>query len=604
MCGIGGVISIDPDLKGVVPLILNDQRARGPDSSAMMHLDRGELHIVLGHNRLAILDLTNDSNQPFVDPDTGAYIVFNGEIYNYLELKQQLLAEGHQFRTASDTEVLLKAFLHWGPGALRKFNGMFAFAVWDPRSQQITLARDRFGVKPCYYFQSSNRFAFASTTSALAGFLKLQPNLSYLFHGVTSGLYEDADGSAPFQEMRSLPPGHYLTFDGKNSRIDQFYSLEDRVMAEIDLQGGMSTEERLERLDEVLRSAVKLRLRSDVPVTLSLSGGLDSALLGSYIREISTDRQDVFTFGCPTDSNSEATLASESARKLGFNLHFATLAPERLVEQFERTLDAQGAPFAHPSVVAQNRVFELMHDHGFKVSIGGQGADEVFMGYRKFQFFNLSDALRAHDLKRAFPAAWGLALMLKSELGSFSSLFAFIRRYVRKPDSTEIFMGSAIEPFALGFGAFASLRDRQIADMGYASLSTLLRYEDRNSMGHSVESRMPFLDYRVVELGLALSAHEKVCHGYGKWILRRLAEKRLPDRIVHSRSKLAFALSTNKWLNHGLGEHLYQEVNSRISRLDGILSPACIERLKQRSTYADPSAFALMVTSYWMASRI
>ncbi|MGE0526036.1 MAG: asparagine synthase (glutamine-hydrolyzing), partial [Bdellovibrionales bacterium] len=397
MCGIGGAIERElaypSNYEPLLSLILKHQQPRGPDHAARVEISREKLSISLTHNRLAILDLTDDSNQPLIDPETGSCIVFNGEIYNFIELRQELQALGVRFFTQGDTEVLLKVYLQWGKAGLNKLNGMFAFAIWDPRHQKLILARDRFGVKPCYYLNNPVRFAFASTTTALAKFFEADHSMAYLARGVTYNLYEADSDSSPFANIHSLAPGHILEVSLDSVRAEPFYSLESEVQQEREKLAGMSDLQLIARLEDLLHSAVHLRLRSDVPVTISLSGGLDSALLASFMIQESNRPDIAFTLGKPGDRGGEADLALRSAKHLGLGLRFVEIDADKICDLFERTLTAQGAPFAHPSVMSQNRVFEEMSTHGFRVSIGGQGADEVFLGYRKFQFFHLRELL-------------------------------------------------------------------------------------------------------------------------------------------------------------------------------------------------------------------
>jgi asparagine synthase (glutamine-hydrolysing) len=604
MCGIGGAIS-HPDKQNdaLVPLILKDQVHRGPDYSSSIDFTDKQLRISLAHNRLAILDLSDRSNQPFIDLQTGACIVFNGEIYNYVELRHELAALGVGFTTKSDTEVLLKAFLQWGTKALNKMIGMFAFAVWDPREGKLTLARDRFGVKPCYYVDQNGQFSFASNTTALAQYFKLDFDLEYLGRGPVYNLFEDSVGSSPFQGIRSLPPGHYLELKNGSSQTVRYYDFASEIENEAQQLLELTDEQILIRLEERLRSAVHLRLRADVPTTISLSGGLDSSLLAYLMSEESNRPKDAFTFGDLSNPRSEAAIAHEAGERMGLKVHFASLPLNQLVDCFEKTLDAQGAPFAHPSVMAQNRVFEEIHRQGYRVSIGGQGADEVFLGYRKFQFFNLREQMRNHQWLGAIGSAYGLARMLTAEIGSPTALNQYFRRYSSPKARVSPFRQGLSQPFNIGYRGYRNLRERQIADVGFSSLATLLRYEDRNSMGHSVESRMPFLDMRVMQLGIALPTRLKIRNGYGKWILRKMAQNRIPAGIVKSRVKLAFSLNTEEWLASGLGNHIQAGVAPKLDALAELFSDTSLATLKDKDTYLNPSHFPLMVTAYWLAKQ-
>lgn len=601
MCGIGGAIRHPDKLDLLVPLILKDQTPRGPDYSSSVEFSAENLKISLAHNRLAILDLSDRSNQPFVDLQTGACVVFNGEIYNYIELRNELSALGVKFNTQSDTEVLLKAFLTWGTKSFDKFIGMFAFAVWDPRDGKLTLVRDRYGVKPCYYINRSDYFSFASNTTALAQFFSAKMNLDYLARGPIYNLYEDADGSSPFNGILSLPPGSYLELEDGQIRISKYYDFTAEVEEEAQALAELSDEQILLRLEERLRSAVHLRLRADVPATISLSGGLDSTLLAYLMSEESNRPTEAFTFGAIQDPRSEGHIAREAAENLGLKLHFVDV-PD-LVECFEKTLAAQGAPFAHPSVMAQNRVFEEIRRHGYRVSIGGQGADEVFLGYRKFQVFNAQEQLRNRQWWPLIKSAYGLGRMLYAEIGSPQMLAHYFKRYTRRQALCAPFQNSQVRNFDIGFSNYPDMRARQVADVGFGSLATLLRYEDRNSMGHSVESRMPFLDFRVMQMGLALPTRLKIRNGYGKWILRKMAENRIPDSIVRNRVKLAFSLDTQAWLKNGLGNHIMASVQAKLPAMQELFSPGSFAVLSAKESYTNPRYFPLMVTAYWLSKR-
>lgn len=606
MCGIGGSLSRGRDLEPLMPMILEDQRLRGPDNASLVHFSNAKnVRISLAHNRLAVLDLTREANQPFTDAATGACIVFNGEIYNYRELREELRAAGETFTTASDTEVLLKAFLHWREKTFERLNGMFAFAIYEPSAGRLTLARDRFGVKPLYYLNRLDQFAFASNTTALSQFFSPSVDLHYLARGIIYNLYEDRAGSSPFEEIRSLPPGHYLQVTSENLFLKAFYDYRAEVEAETERLSHLSEAEIKNELDERLRAAVSLRLRADVPVTISLSGGLDSGLLTSYLSEGKRTGLEAFTFGSIDNPYSEAHLAKATADKLGIQLHFVDVGLKDLPAVFEKTLNDQGSPFAHPTVMAQNCVFEDIRRRGFRVALGGQGSDEVFLGYRKFQFFYMQDLIRKHRWSKVPGALLGLSKMLAADAGTFRRILQYVHRYsnrvIEEMPFREMHEGEILD---MRISKYRDLQDRQIADVGFASLLTLLRYEDRNSMGHSVESRMPFLDFNVMQFGAAIPPSMRIRKGYGKWILREIAKDRLPREVVFSRSKSAFALDARQWLSEGLGQHIYGRIAMNLSRLKDVFSDSTMETLKNRSSYDDPKHFPLMVTAFWLSSRI
>lgn len=604
MCGIGGTVSPYFDHGPLIPLILEDQRNRGPDYSKSLVLDQGSLRVLLAHNRLAILDLSENSHQPFIDPKTGACLVFNGEIYNYLELRRELQVAGEHFTTSGDTEVLLKAFLHWGGACFGRLQGMFAFAVWDPRTKKLTVARDRFGVKPFHYFYQPDIFAFASNLGALAEHFSLRPNLEYLARGVALQLYENQQDILPYEGLHSLPPGHYLELANNRINIRRYYDLSSAVACETEILQSLDENKTMLRLEERLRNAVRLRMRTDVPLTLSLSGGLDSALLASFIVEQGHHVFEAFNFGSADEQGTEGPAAQAVAERLGLKLNFVQIAPNQICETFEKTLDAQGEPFGNLSVLAQYAIYEKMRTAGYKVSIGGQGADEAFMGYRKFQLFNFQAALRERAWARMPDAAGSLAKMLLWHWRDLGEVRRSGQRYFGKRKHKTPFKNLNNQLFSVGFSDFTSLLERRQAELGFASLSTLLRYEDRNSMGNSIENRLPFLDHHVVETGLALPAEQNIRSGYGKWILRRLGKNRLPRSVTSNQIKLGFQFDPKKWLQMGLGKHLYQGVQRYMPLLSDIMSPDALRTLKEEQSFYKSKNIPLLVTAFWVGSRI
>lgn len=597
MCGIAGSLRGEGNRslsEGAIQSILSDQNRRGPDFQKL--LAQPQSNLIFGHNRLSILDLDPRSNQPFEDAESRNLLVYNGEVYNFVELKAELAQRGHHFHTSSDTEVVLKAYQEWGTEAFEKFNGMFALAIHDPRKDQTILVRDRFGVKPLYYHLKDGVLTFASNAKALARAVSAKVNWSYLNLGLAFDLYEGLTNETGFEGIMSLHPGQILIFDKRGMRIERFYNFRERVEnLRLEL-AHVSEEELVSRLRALLLSAVEFRLRADVPVTLSLSGGLDSGLCAALMRETREKPFDVFTFAGPEMKGSESALAGKTAKHLGLNLRIADIKAEDVPSIFEATLEAQNLPFAHPTVMAQNTVFKGIQKGGYKVAIGGQGADEAYAGYRKFQLFYLKELIGRGDFLRFITQGFGVSRTLARELGSPQRYLYYLTRFRRSDNSSLSFTkGKAAVPPARDA---RTLSERQILDVEALSLPTLLRYEDSNSMFYSIESRMPFLDYRVVEFGLALPAKYKVRGGFGKYILRKVAEPLLPEEIVWDRNKRAFSLDQSWWMHNGLAAILRQHVeNPEIQKL---VTPEFFEKLKHPKFYLDPNNFTKLTSLAWL----
>jgi asparagine synthase (glutamine-hydrolysing) len=547
-----------PMIEGIVEA----QFRRGPDHQNIESIEVGCWRAVLGHNRLSIVDLSADANQPMWDHSRRYVIVYNGEIYNYRELRRELELRDHRFLTNSDTEVILESFKAWGTDALARFNGMFAFALLDCRQKRVWLVRDRFGVKPLYYYATPNSLTFASTMSPLARALRLRPNLAYCARGLHYFIYDCGDTSSAFEGLQAVLPGHFLAIDLEQHELrvqsHRYYDLDERVQQTAKTIDGKGDKELTRAVRDLLADAVRLRLRADVPLAVSLSGGLDSSTVASLLSEYHPDVCG-FSFGHPKAEESEGPLVQSLAQSRRINAQYVWPTPKELVESFEETLHAQDAPFAGGSIIAQNLVYAAARRNGFKVVLGGQGGDEAFMGYRKYQLFHFEKLVRQRQLFSSAAFAVSMLPMIVSESRSLLQYWRHRSRYLNHrglPSAVQL----PGDPLNMRAERGREEWVRQSKDVTALSLPTLLRYEDRNSMAHSVESRLPFLDYRVIELGLALRPSLKLRQGYGKWIVRAAMSGKVPDQIRLARFKKAFRVSEEQWIEEGLGKLLRAEV--------------------------------------------
>ncbi|MGZ8413156.1 MAG: asparagine synthase (glutamine-hydrolyzing) [Gemmatirosa sp.] len=614
MCGISGALSTrrDTDLHTLVTAICDDQVPRGPDARAVTRHASGDAAIVLGHNRLSILDLRPEANQPMASADGELTVVFNGEIYNFLELRSELEALGVAFRTRSDTEVLLAAYRQWGDDAFDRFIGMFALALYDARARELVLVRDRFGVKPLYYWTDGTTFAFASTPRVIARWAGLAPDIDYVARGIRYRYYEDDTDRAPYVGLHSLEPSHLLRVRWTDGRVStaksRYYDLDARTRATAAEIEGLPDAALEERLLELLRSACMLRQRSDVPLGLSVSGGLDSSLIAALVSE-QVDRIVGYSFGDPNDLASEGPLVAELARATRLEPRFVSVeGRDDLAELFWATLRAQDAPFPHASIMAQHAVFRAARADGTTVLLGGQGGDEAFMGYRKFFLFYAQSIVRERRAT-ALPHLLSTVLPLVPAVARRAALFAAERhRYTRGGGGmpARLVLPATAHSESMGMTGSQGLTDRQRLDVTRYSIPTLLRYEDRNSMGNSVETRLPFMDQRVVEFGLALPPRLKLGEGFGKLILRRIARGRVPDSITRNRDKRGFDVNQRQWLTSGLGAELRGAVEARRATIAPFLPPG--ERIdtlfSDERLATDGQAFKEAVSLIWLGDRL
>jgi asparagine synthase (glutamine-hydrolysing) len=524
---------------------------RGPEPAP------ADAHYPLGllHRRLAIVDLSPAGHQPMCDDEGACWITYNGEIYNHVELRAELEALGDRFTSASDTEVILAAWRRYGPDCLARFNGMFAFALWDSRRRELFCARDRFGVKPFYYQWDGAGFAFASEPRAL---VLTQPRPIAARLGAVRDLlaldWVDHESATCFEGLRQLPAAHYMIVGERGLSLRRWWKLEP----ERRVGGGVDIAAEFERL---FTDAVRLRLRADVEVGSCLSGGLDSSAVVTTAARLAARPLHAFT--CAYDEGpawDERPYVRAVTEASGAIPHHVVPDGRDFWDTFDRMTLAQGEPTAGAGVYSQWKVMELAHDAGLKVLLDGQGGDETLAGYPRYLPVRLRDLLSTGDLA-GFLSLWGpvarrlgatTALALTLEPWLPAGLVAPLRR--RFGQGKDRVLGPSLR--ALEHGPpprapreFPSALKRQLAfDTLQRLLPSLLRYEDRNSMAFSIETRLPFLDYRLVEFVFSLPDGALLDGGTSKAILRRSLSDRIPRAVLERRDKMGFETPADVWL--------------------------------------------------------
>lgn len=610
MCGIAGIFASNPDKKYRIDLerILDVQHRRGPDFKAVELVRTRHGELLLGHNRLAVIDLSPAANQPLWDRERRTCIVLNGEIYNYPELRAELTDAGNCFSTASDTEVVLEAFKTWGTESWKRFNGMFAFALFDTVEEKLYLVRDRFGVKPLYYINQGNRLFFASTAREIAAILNLDISMEYVAGGLKYCLYEQSS-IAPYVKLEALEPGHSLQIDLSGNGVlpackHRFYSLFERVEQKKEEIRNRTVETLSEEVMSLLSDAVRIRLRSDVPVAVSLSGGLDSSTVAFFSSRHSMNTLEGFTFGCPEDNDSEGPVTEMFRRHTGIEVNYVWPGTEEICAAYRDCLHMQVGPFPNGSIIAQYLVFKAAHESGFKVLLGGQGGDEVFMGYRKFQWFYFRRLIEERQYRRAVLFMLSLIPTVLAEKNRWLDSWKNRHIYLNKEGRDSLLVLPEME-MTMGYDASRRLFERQILDIEVAGLPTLLRYEDSNSMGNSVESRLPFMDYRLVEYGIALPETLKLQKGYGKWVIRNNVQGMIPESIRKARFKKGFDIQQERWIEDGLGAQIRSMLHGQLKQIRPWIRRDCdIDRdFSDWHLKKNPVRFAESTTLLWLASH-
>jgi asparagine synthase (glutamine-hydrolysing) len=577
MCGLCGVVELGaPPRRAEVESALDGLAHRGPDGRGVFAEDG----VCLGHLRLAIIDLTDAGLEPFAGADGRLQLVFNGEIYNYLELRDELRSHGHVFRTQTDTEVLLEAYRRWGVRCVERFNGMWAFAIWDRDRRSLFASRDRLGVKPLYYRLDGGRLSFASEPWVVRADAPLANRAAirdYLEQG-----YLDQGDETFFAGVRRLPPAHSLTFDARCLRLERYWQLEQAD----------PPPDPVEAVRETFLDAVRLQLRADVPVGTALSGGIDSSSIAVGVAHHGHERQKTVTAYFEDEGFDERRFANAVVERTGAEAHWVSFGAEELVDDLPAIVRAQGEPFGSTSICAGWYVMRAARQAGLTVMLDGQGGDEIFAGYRAFFGYRLSDLLRAGRVGEA-----------AAELRAFAG--------VNGPRWAAVALVNPHVPERLRLAARARLRgaegllspelrrlDRHDAPNGHVfpdrlrrqlqlvlgrrGLPELLRYEDRNSMAHSLEARVPLLDHRLVELAFSLPGDELIRRGETKSVLRRALGDLLPSVVRDRRDKLGFVTPEARFLRGALGGLAADVFASRSFAERGLVDvPAARRRLER-----------------------
>ena len=597
MCGIAGVLSLtsEPADAALVAPMLAAMFSRGPDDAGLESIGR----VALGMRRLSILDPTPRGHQPMHSPDGRFTIVYNGEVYNFLELADELTAIGLDFRSTSDTEVLLAAYATWGPDCVRKLNGIFAFAIWDRLEGTLFLARDRFGVKPLFLAEHGGLLGFASEIKALRTlpWVTADPDMDVVGGYLLDGSV--ATGRRTFfTDIENFPPAHSLLVRGDGTRTWLRYWDAPELARDPGFKPRASDAELIEEFRALLIDAIALQLRSDVPIGSCLSGGLDSSSIVSVAAGLRSGRlagtghaarheregnpQLAFFAEFRETGIDERPYVDAVVAATGVDLRTVTPDTATFLESLPGILHAQDEPFGSTSIVAQYHVMRIAHEAGVKVLLDGQGADEMLGGYQRYAALRFAGGLRRPG--SAVGAAGALAAnraAIRSTLGYTllgpRRLPASLNRR-RMPSE---WLGGAVrgrrvsapEPPARPGTPLAT---RLWYDLASDNLPELLRYEDRNSMAWSIEARVPFLDHRLAEAALRLPDRLKIASLSDRKIaLKRAVDGIVPDAVLQRKDKIGFQSPEVRWLTEAMPAWRRLAANSR-AEAAGLIGTAAL----------------------------
>lgn len=574
MCGIAGIVSKNNSvsLKDAVFAMSQSIKHRGPDGEGFAFFSNkisvpvysnetppvnkesksfiynpsvfiNELDenysFALAHRRLSIIDLSEGGHQPMCDITGNYWLTFNGEIYNYIELREELKHKGHQFITQTDSEVLIEAYKAWGVNCLQRFNGMFAFTLFDKKNNQLFCVRDRVGVKPFYYINTNQVFAFASEykTFIKSNLIPFEVNeaqqLDYLLNANL-----ETDAQSLFKGIYELKPAHYIVYDLSSHHLDikQYYTLPNTSLQQ------KSESEIIDLIEQKLITAVKLRLRSDVEVGSCLSGGLDSSIIAGIIKHLEPNQHlKLFTATFPTEAFDESAYAKLVADSLNGNWKTVTPTADEFFRDIEKLNYYQDLPIWSTSTYSQHRVMQLASENNIKVVLDGQGADELFGGYahhyislwkEDFSFKKLNDA--KPTIKNPYQLFLKQLLKetfdLKTDYSSYFSEKTFVKSSNQQSNK------------------FSNTLNQQLKNDYNGRLKSFLKCEDRCSMAFGIESRVPFADdVDLVDFIFSVEGNKKIKNGISKYVLREATKNYIPSQIYTRKDKVGFETPVSKW---------------------------------------------------------
>lgn len=596
MCGIAGYVSRNPSQHpaSVLDRMTQSIAHRGPDDSRV-YLDE---FAALGHRRLSIVDL-NTGQQPMTSESGDLWIIYNGEIFNHAALRPELERRGHAYHSRSDTETILHAYEEYGADCVTHFRGMFAFAIWDRRARRLFCARDRLGIKPFYYHWNGREFIFASEIKALLEHPSVSARLEdsllaeHLAFGYASG------ENTLFQGIRKLMPGHTLTLDASGEiSIRQYWDVPAPPAAPQQRSEADWIAECRARLEETVR----MRLMSDVPLGMFLSGGVDSSLIAALMKRMVTAPVQTFAVGYREAEFSELGYARQVAQTIGTDHHEVEVGMDDFFNALPQLIWHEDEPIVWPSSVSLYFVSRLASER-VKVVLTGEGSDELFAGYGRYRFYLLN---------RKFAGAWNLlpSGLRKSLRGQVADSFLLSGSLRRKLSHTFVGLGDELESLYLDnfYSAFLAseraalgqsgnayadymrswdaVQDRPLLDrLLYADQKTylveLLMKQDQMSMASSIESRVPFLDHPFVEFSTRVPASFKLRGSTGKYLIKQVAESVLPHDIVH-RKKMGFPTPLREWLHDPRMQPLLDSLTDRNGFLASVVDTSNVRTLLER----------------------
>ena len=572
MCGILGKIDFNKKIdKQDFIKSLDSLIHRGPDNTNILELS----HAIFGHQRLSVLDLSKDGNQPMLSNDGRYSIIYNGELYNFKSLRQEISTKNNEWNSNSDTEVILKAYQKWGINCLDKFEGMFAFVIWDSYKKQIFGARDRIGVKPFYYYNKNKSFTFASRPSSI---IKINKNLKNQYNFETIKIYLHS-GYVPapysiYDEVFQLKPGHYLIWDQNDLKINEWWSSNN--IYENEKFNSLGQNEIIDELNELLLASVKKRLVSDVPVGVFLSGGLDSSLIAAMASKLSDSKISTYSIGFKDKKYDESYYSSMVAKHIGSNHKMKILNPEDLLDLLDDFESKFDEPFSDSASFPMLAISKFARND-VKVVLSGDGSDELFGGYHYYTLIKKLDLILNLPYGARKILKYFLKIMPNHKLNLLAEcitknniieIFSFMRSVSKdfhsfsKIDTKNSFYELFLESFKKMPRNETSQKYASRLDLIHTLGDGYMQKVDLSTMSFSLEAREPYLDRNIVEFSLQLPFKFKIYNNISKYILKKVALNYLPKEVVN-RTKQGFEVPISKWLKGPLKNWALERIENK-----------------------------------------
>lgn len=599
MCGIAGIISKNKQnvTQQSLQYAATALTHRGPEGKGFFINDKNNAG--LAHCRLRIIDLSDAAAQPF-NYLTRFFIIHNGELYNYTEIKKQLRHKGFVFTTESDTEVIVAAYAAYGASCLQQFDGMFSFAIWDEQDQTLFAARDRMGEKPFFFFYDEEQFVFASEINALWQMsIGKNPNHAMLYNFINIGYTTNPTEPREtfFENIQKLPAANYLEYHLPTNKL----TLHNYWQVFPQVDNSISETEAIEKYEKLFSASINRRLRSDVAIGTSLSGGLDSSAIVAFCNQ---QESAAYTHRCFTASfagfeKDELHYAKQVANQFGLQHFVADIKNEEVVELMDKVMQQQQEPIASGSALAQYKVYELAKQNGITVLLDGQGADEILGGYHKYYKWHWQDLYRQKKLSASGELSAAKALGVIENFGWKNKMAALLPQLagglLQSKKTKQAYQNKSLnsdwafahkQQLYYSLPATPDLNGALHFNSFVNGLEELLRIADRNSMAHAVEVRLPFLNYELIEFLFTLPPHYKIQKGFTKWLLRRAVQNKLPEAIVWRNQKVGFEPPQKQWMqNSSVAEAIMDAKEKLVAQ--HILKPSVLQKkIQPHSAYA------------------